>query len=306
VGGDLDPWHQGCNDLCDKAQTDPRILMTALILLLSLLALPLASCQSMSSPSVRNQPVPLPPGTEPAVLRAEEIGRAIFEQDAISGEATDALFRANIVFNEKRDRGWVTLREEGHWLVRFVGITENQDVPYAAYYDVTFPMFPMGRSSIGEIIRLDPPQPLVADQLAMFQARQTALRAMPGRCADRYNPVILSGNIAHTDGWVVYLLAATTAPDEIMTGGHFRVELSTTGTEVKQVLPLSKTCLRVRRPPDNPKRQYVASMTTHLISNTPIETHVYLSLLHKQPFYVGTDLGVWKVEEGRISYESKK
>jgi hypothetical protein len=277
--------------------------MVALIPLLSLLALTLASCHINSLSSATSQSVSLPSGTEPAVLRAEQVGRAIFEHDGISGIATDALFRENIAQYEKRVRGWVTLQEEGNWLVRFIGITEMQDVPYAAYYDVRFPK---GRPSNGEVIRLDPPQTLGAEKLAMFRARETAMRAMPGRCADRYNPVILPGNIAYADGWVVYLLAATTTPGEIMIGGHFRVELSATGTEVKQVLPLSKTCLRQPPPSSSPGFEPVALMTTHLISNTPIETHVYLSLLHRKPIYVATDMGLWKVEGGKIQFQEKR
>jgi hypothetical protein len=187
----------------------------------------------------------------------------MFEQDGISGKATDALFRENLAQHEKRVRGWVTLQEEGNWLVRFIGITEMQDVPYAAYYDVRFSK---GRPSNGEVSRLDPPQTRGAEELAMFRARETAMRAMPGRCADRYNPVVLPGNIAYADGWVV-ILAATTTPGEIMIGGHFRVELSATGTEVKQVLPLFKTCLRQPPPSSSPGFEPLL-MTTHL-SHTP-------------------------------------
>jgi hypothetical protein len=41
---------------------------------------------------------------------------------------------------------------------------------------------------------------------------------------------------------------------------------------------------------------------THIISETPIETHVFVSLLHKVPVYVGTARGVWRVEGDRIAF----
>lgn len=283
------------------SRNGPGLLMIAFSFF-GLLTFPLASCHTTPIPTAIGQSETLPPGTEPAVRSAEEIGKAMFEQDAISARATDALLSENILQSEKRVRGWLTRKAEGHWLVRFIGMAEAQDPPFMAYYNVRFPV--EGYSK-GEITRLDPAQPLEGEELAMFGAREAALRAMPSRCSDRYNPVILPGNIAHADGWVVYLLAATMTPGEVVIGGHFRVELSPTGTEVKRVLPLSKSCLRL--PPFNrPGSQQIAAMTTHLISDTPIETHVYLSLLHRTPIYVSTDLGVWKVEGGKIQFEQKR
>jgi hypothetical protein len=41
--------------------------------------------------------------------------------------------------------------------------------------------------------------------------------------------------------------------------------------------------------------------TNDLLSPTPNEFHVYLSLLHGQPLYVSTELGLWKVENGTIT-----
>jgi hypothetical protein len=267
--------------------------------LLGLVVLPLASCHTMPAAPVIKQPFSLPPGTEVTVQRAEEIGRAIFEQDDISARASDALFRENIAQNEKRVRGWITLRTEDRWLVRYIGDAEGQD---AAYYDVTFRT---GGPSAGAVTRLHPPEPLAAEQLAMFRARQTALQAMTLRCSDRYNPVVLPRKVADAEGWVVYLLAATPTPGEVMIGGHSRIEVSPDGGEVKQVIPLSKTCLRMPRMVQG-NHEPVGLMTTHIVSDTPIETHVYLSLLHKMPIYVSTSIGLWNVEHGKIQHERQR
>lgn len=41
---------------------------------------------------------------------------------------------------------------------------------------------------------------------------------------------------------------------------------------------------------------------THIVSDTPLETHVFLSLLHKRSIRVLTELGAWEVVDGRILY----
>ena len=42
---------------------------------------------------------------------------------------------------------------------------------------------------------------------------------------------------------------------------------------------------------------------THIVSNTPVETHVFLSLLHNIDFFVMTpDDTIWRVSEGAISH----
>ena len=145
---------------------------------------------------------------------------------------------------------------------------------------------------------LDPPQPLSPEHLAMFHARQTALTVLnTHRCTEQYNPVVLSGDAFGTEGIVVYLLAATTRPDEIMVGGHLRVDLSRAGTEVITVKPLSKSCLAIPLKRDH---QAKSAVFTHLISSMPTEAHVFLSLLYRLPLYVGTDFGLWKIENGKI------
>jgi hypothetical protein len=45
----------------------------------------------------------------------------------------------------------------------------------------------------------------------------------------------------------------------------------------------------------------VGAFTTHLVSNTPIETHMFLNLLHRTPIFVGTpDRNLWVVSDGRM------
>ena len=45
------------------------------------------------------------------------------------------------------------------------------------------------------------------------------------------------------------------------------------------------------------------AFASHIVSPTPVETHVFLSLLYKLPLAVGTSATkeVWLVDKGRIS-----
>lgn len=266
------------------------------LFLIVLSAYALISCHTVPATPPSQQPLPLSTETEAMIKAAEAIGLAIYEQDDISAKATNAMFREHILPSESRIRGWLTLQEERGWLVRFTGKPLDQ---YIAYYDVKFPK---GSSALSEVIRLDPPDPLPVDQLVMVRARESALKAMTMRCSERYNTVTLPGSLAHFQGWVVYLLSATTTQGEIVFGGHSRVELSSDGSEVRQVTPLSKSCLRI--PPQNLPVGVtsVGPAVTELISNTPTEIHAYLSLLHKKPIFVSTRLGAWAVEEGKIKF----
>jgi hypothetical protein len=46
----------------------------------------------------------------------------------------------------------------------------------------------------------------------------------------------------------------------------------------------------------------IENTITHIVSETPLEHHVYLGLLYKRHLRVLTNLGAWVVEHGRIVY----
>jgi hypothetical protein len=41
-------------------------------------------------------------------------------------------------------------------------------------------------------------------------------------------------------------------------------------------------------------------VVTHVLDDHPIETHVFLSLLHGLPLYVITESAMWSVDKGKI------
>lgn len=71
-------------------------------------------------------------------------------------------------------------------------------------------------------------------------------------------------------------------------GRHYKIVDGT-------VTPSTKSCFVQ---PASPRA--VAAVVTHLLSETPTEFHVFLSLAQDKPIYVMTSLGVWAVEKGKI------
>lgn len=234
-----------------------------------------------------------------ACRKAERLGRAIYEQDVVSSEATDALAAKVDLSKENRVQGWIAIKKPGAaWLVRFVNA--GADAP-AALYDVA-----VGADGTHSVVPHDPPVVLDETEAGMFRARQAALAAMPSRCGRQYNTVILPGEGEDADGWLVYLLGATDKPREVVVGGHFRAGVSRDGRRVREISTLTQGCTRssldeAKAPADG---ESAAFFIAHRISPTPNETHVFLSLLHEIPIYVGTDVGVWIVADGQIRYAS--
>ena len=89
-----------------------------------------------------------------------------------------------------------------------------------------------------------------------------------------------------------------------MVGGHYRVHVSADGASVLSVQPFSKSCLILRsEAPAGGK--LVALIVSHLVTAAPVESHVFLSLLHQKPFVVVTSRGAWEIAGERVSYHGK-
>jgi hypothetical protein len=128
-------------------------------------------------------------------------------------------------------------------------------------------------------------------------ALRTARKTPVPRVDAPYNDVVLPAELIGEAGWLVYELAATTNAEEMLVGGHTRIKVSADGTTVEEVFPFARTDLRV------PAGKAVTKITlTHIASQTPLEHHVFLSLLYKKHLRVLTELGAWDVEHGRIVY----
>lgn len=222
--------------------------------------------------------------------KAEALGKALFAQDRAASLATDRLLETSGQVPHEL-RGWVTLPSGEGWRVFFV---QDEGGVYCTRLNVLV----NEEEGAGPLRRSETCEPLTADQRAMFLARQAALSALRTRCSDAYNTVVLpyEGKEA---GWAVYLLAATQEARKVVVGGHVRVLVRDGGQGVVDYQQLSKSCLTLEMPsPDSGKQ--VALVVTHVLDDHPIETHVFLSLLHDLKLLVMTESSLWSVDKGRI------
>ena len=103
--------------------------------------------------------------------------------------------------------------------------------------------------------------------------------------------------------WLVYALAHSKDPDKVVFGMHYRVAVTPDGSKVESVEPLSRSALVVSKTVGIPKGATPGPLwATSLISPTPFEVYVYLSLAHQTPIFVGApDRTIWKVDGTNIS-----
>jgi hypothetical protein len=233
-------------------------------------------------------------GHRKAIKIAEELGRAIYEQDLAAASASDALLAATSPESRSGVLGWIVTGPKDAPLVQFIG---KQGDAYVTLFDV-----PLHSGKAAEVRQLSPDRELPGDNLGMFLARQSALAALPlDACSKRYNTIVLPNKAADHRGWLVYLLAATTDADKVLVGGHYRAEVSADGTTVISTTPLSRSCLVLSTAAEN-GGTLKALVMSQVLTETPIETHVYLNLLHKIDFYVVTEPGIWGITDGSIRY----
>jgi hypothetical protein len=271
-----------------------------LLALSTLLALPLAGCAGSAQPSPARGAAgtrALPGDLSARVREAEQLGRAIFEQDLASTRATQAVLAAMEGAPDQRIKGWITRREGSRWTVQFFS---SEKEGFASLWEVKMTTFGAGVS----VDHADPPRQLDAEGQRMARARTTAA-AQPFRaCSERYDTVVLPASLIGGRGYIVYLLASTGARGEWMVGGHQRFLISADGSAVVQHQPLSRGCLAV--PASRHPERAGAAWVTHVVSDSPVETHVFLSLLHQAPLFVGTRRGIWKVAGQKISFAGER
>jgi hypothetical protein len=147
-----------------------------------------------------------------------------------------------------------------------------------------------------------PPREATPFVARLFHARQAAIDAMP-RNGQPINPVVLPGESVGAKGIVVYLLAGTKNSGELVFGLHHRALVSEDGTRVLEMTPLAKTALVVRDRDLPAGATPLSSVVSHLVTDWPLETHVFVSLLnHKREVIVVTKRGDWRVVGDRIDF----
>jgi hypothetical protein len=246
--------------------------------------------------------LPIPADLAPRIQESIELGRTLYFLDKASAIGTDVL-RQNVPDLEERGvGGWLTARnadESGKPIDAFGVMFITRDEPLRILFRVDVPL--KGQPTFAA---LAPPKPLEELGIRLFRARQTAIRGVPR--GDRpWNPVVLPGDaVGRRDGILVYLLAAEQRAGEMVFGIHYRVLVSEDGATIKHALPLSKSALVIPPPGENAPAgaKPVAAMVSQIVTDWPLETHVFVSLLHERtPIYVVTRRGLWRVVGDRIT-----
>lgn len=252
-----------------------------------------------SDPASAAVPAPYREG----VQRAVKLGQALYMKDRAAWVATDELARRGVLKSETRVRGWVSQKlQDGLWRVSFMGgsavdakVYHSVDVLHGRAVGSSYTAFENGAT------------PSTTTAL-LWKARITALAQRLAFCPGKYNAVVLpiGDDVTQPDGIIVYLLWATTDPEVINIGGHFRVDVDPKGETIVSVRALSNTCLSISKQPDDPSAipETAAVMANHPLAPHPEEHHVFASLVHDQVLVIGTDenRAMWVVDKGQILF----
>lgn len=259
----------------------------------------LAFAAACASPTAREpSPAPLPyhvvasPVDRATLSEVERRGCDIYLRDIAAHRATDAA-RTEVDLARTGAVGWIVVPYEQGLLVRFVDGEERAVVDVSVDPESALRPFVMPRA---------PAEALTPREKQMWRALQLAAHQSVMGCSDRYNSVVIPADDAPDSDWLVYLLAATVDPSRIMLGGHHRFRIAADGRTVLEHLPLSKSCLSM---------QYTEAtamiVISHVVTPEPVETQVFLNLLHDIPVDVLTLEGGrhWRIEGGRIREEPR-
>jgi len=140
------------------------------------------------------------------------------------------------------------------------------------------------------------PRPLSDRNLAQVRAVATAAKHPEfSPTSERYNHAVLP---AEGSRWWVYLIAATTDPNLIMLGRHYRFLVSAAGDEVLEWQAFSKSALTIDARPsaDAGPATTVEFTVTHMLDDIPSEMHVWAALNYRTSIDVVTgDERIWRV-----------
>jgi hypothetical protein len=247
------------------------------------------------------EPDTMPADFQEHLRDAEQIGVSLYRNDKVSAIGTDVLLEHLGSLDGKGLGGYLTIQEGSDsgepldsWLVQFFGREEQPRVRYRI-------RIARGKKPAFEAV--DPPSPASDSESALIRARRTAMahlmRVDPPR--QPINPVILPGQVLREKGILVYLLAGTTRPGVAVMGKHHRVLVSEDGTQVLRFEPMTKSIVEIEFGRPKADEKPAAILVSHILTEWPLETHVFTSLLHKQPVYVACSRHLWKVDGTRIT-----
>jgi len=268
----------------------PRLLLSIALLCVAPLAV---QAKSKPAPGPAEQPVPA--DLQPAVTRAEFIGRQLFLHDRAAWLATDAMLAdKRMVASRDRIGGWIT--EPSAEGVRVIFFSRD-DAPVSLYeIDVD------EREHLSDPV-IGASAPLTEAQRAQVRARTLAQAQDFGTCARQYNSVAL----ASTDGFRVYMMPGFSRERVYPLGGYQLYEIDATGGKILSSRAFTNSCIDLdeTRKPDKTGDGFeaVGQLFTHLLDPQPTEVQVFVSLYARQPMMILTTSNhlAWRVERGKIA-----
>jgi hypothetical protein len=294
----------------DLKKDDPKMLtivnigrdssMRARILILILLiSIPWLLHPQESSPT---KTLPIPADLAAQVQQSIDLGHTLYLIDMASAIGTDMLQKKLGTSDANGIGGYLTVQDAdsaGKALSSFLVLFFTNEVTPRIAYRIHVSL---KQDKTAQIEEVQPPQPADSRVLKLIRARQTAIKAVPFQ--QPINPVVLPAEVIGQKGILVELLAATNKPGILVLGKHYRVIIADDGQEIKSITPLSKGILELSTVDERGARA-AGLWATHLVTDYPLETHVFASLLNKVPLAVGTSRGVWLVNQGTIVLISK-
>lgn len=223
----------------------------------------------------------------------EQLGRTIYEQDRRVAIASE-LVHDNFDVEAEHMVGYVTAGTPERLVVRYLRAAGSglAVVVDAVFEDLLLPALVQPKDT-----------GVTPSELAQASARRQAAEDLASRCDGRYNTLAVPD--PEGGGIVVYGIAASADPAKVMVGGHVRFRFSADGRTLRAAEPLSTSCAVTTREElgkaaASDGREGLA--IRNVLSDTPLESHVLLSLLYDLPLYVVTaDLKMWKVSKGKMS-----
>lgn len=229
--------------------------------------------------------------TEWPLAKIAALGTDLYRHDQAAWVATDAFLEflgderpADIV-------GWIVTGKGTDLTVRFLRRTGDDLRPgwdIKVMDGVPGPVVPASDDAV-----------LGEREKATFRARQTASSGL-GRapCSRTMNAVVLAD--PDSEDWLVWLLTPVPNARSVPIGGHIRHRVSADGLTLLSREPLSRSCLTLESSTTPDGSTTAGLFATHIVSDTPVETHVFLSLQSGLPLYVGTGEIVWRVDGASI------
>ncbi len=234
-------------------------------------------------------PVALSPEESEAVARTEARAREIFLQDQLAWHATDFALDEKLLDGKRGGHFLAVPNAEGGGSVYFIP-ERRFGRPKAHRVDA----LPDGSFALGaRNLKLE------GETALRYAALREALNQEDLKlCSANVNSAVLPREDGN--GWIVYVLSATTEPGKAFIGGHNRIVVGANGT-VGSVEHSARSCIGIDATVSGPDGAKVAyQLVSHVISDMPWETHIFQAMTLDVQMFVPTEHAVWRIEGGRL------